>query len=149
MSESLGDKQRRFAKRFAELVLWAYDQGLGISYGEALRSDEQAEINAMGPDGRARLVSFLAPHFPTLARLIANNVGSGIRPTLHEMKLAHDFNLFAQNADGSWRWLDKGTEPEWMLVGKKWESMGADHCWGGRFRRGDANHVSILHEGLK
>jgi hypothetical protein len=146
MSESLGDKQRRFALRIADWMAWVFEQGYAITFGEGMRSDEQAEINALGA-GRKMLCQFIAPHWPELARRIANNTGSGIRNTLHEWGLAHDFNLFRRNARGDWEYVTDGDSPEWRLAGRHWETMGADHCWGGRF--GDGNHLSISHEGRK
>ena len=36
---TLGDKQRKFTKMIAELILFAYDQGYEITLGHALRCD--------------------------------------------------------------------------------------------------------------
>lgn len=142
MAETLGQKQERFSKAFALWTLEMVRRGYGVRMGEALRSDEQAEINALGPEGRKYLVAILMPHFPELARRIANNTGSGIRNSLHEIKLAADPQLFYQG-----QWISDGASEHWLRAGMLWESMGADHCWGGRF--GDANHLSISHEGRK
>lgn len=112
--ESLRQKQSRFAKSFAEFILWAYEQGYEISCGEFWRTPEQAALNA--------------------------KKGIGIKNSLHIDRLAADINLFK---DG--KWLSKTEDHK--LLGEKWESMGPDHCWGGRF--GDANHYSISHGGRK
>lgn len=123
MSESLGDKQRRFALRVSEWLTWVYAQGLAVTFGEAYRTPEQARLNAAS--------------------------GKGISNSLHTQRLALDVNLFRRNAAGEWEWLSAGSEPEWLLVGQRWESMGSDHAWGGRFSRPDANHISIAHNGVK
>lgn len=144
MPESLGQKQQRFALSYAKFVIRAHleNPGLSMRDGEARRSDEQAEINAMGAEGRAELVGFLMPHYPELARRIANNTGSGIRNSVHEISLARDQNVFMNGA-----WCPLGTEPIWEKLGVLWESMGPDHRWGGRFK--DYNHFSFEHEGRK
>lgn len=123
MSETLGAKQRRFALRISEWMAWVYEQGLAVTFGEAYRTPEQAALNA--------------------------KKGTGIATSLHTQRLALDVNLFRRNAAGEWEWLMKGTEPEWYLVGQRWEAMGSDHAWGGRFRRMDSNHLSIMHGGVK
>jgi hypothetical protein len=142
--ETLGEKQARFALSIARFIVQAHaeNKGLTVRLGEALRSDEQAEINAIGPDGRARLAAELQNHFPELARKIANNTGSGIRNSLHEIKLAVDVNVFMNGV-----WQSLGTEPIWAKLARLWESFGDDHCAGYRFK--DPNHFSISHEGRK
>lgn len=40
MSETLGQKQRRFSRMIAELILWAYDQGYEVTLGHALRCEK-------------------------------------------------------------------------------------------------------------
>lgn len=37
---NLGNKQRKFAKMIAELILWAYEQGYEVSLGHALRCED-------------------------------------------------------------------------------------------------------------
>ncbi|MCC7462082.1 MAG: M15 family metallopeptidase [Gammaproteobacteria bacterium] len=138
--ETLGAKQRRFSLLVAQWIVAVNKMGYAVTFGEAYRSDEQAEINAMGATGRADLVRLLMPHWPELARRIANNVGSGIRNSLHESRLAVDVNLFYGGT-----WISDGASPHWERAGKLWESMGG--TWGGRFR--DANHLSLEHEGRR
>jgi hypothetical protein len=121
VSESLGDKQRRFALRISEWLAWVYEQGYAVTFGEAWRTPEQADLNA--------------------------RTGKGIRNSLHTLRLALDANLFRRNERNQWEWISDGSAPEWQLVGRHWENMGADHSWGGRF--GDANHLSITHNGVK
>lgn len=65
---TLGEKQRKFSKMLAELILWAYEQGYEIAIGEVYRTPEQAALNA--------------------------KKGSGIKNSLHTMCLAADLNLF-------------------------------------------------------
>ena len=141
MPETLGQKQRRFVRLVNKLITFAHDNGYELSFGEAKRSDEQAEINALGTMGRAHLAVLLAQHdLRPLANAISNNAGSGIRNSLHENSLAIDLNLFK---DG--KYLSE-TEDHRQL-GEYWESLDDDCCWGGRFK--DGNHYSIAHCGKK
>lgn len=68
MTETLRQKQSRFAKDSARLILKAYELGYEITYGEAWRTDLQAAANAAS--------------------------GTGISNSLHKERLAIDLNLF-------------------------------------------------------
>jgi hypothetical protein len=135
-----GEKQRFFARLVGKLIEFAYAQGYELTFGEAKRTDEQSEINAMGPVGRDRLAFFIEDLFPVLAAKLRNNNGSGIRGSLHERSLAIDFNLFK---DGQYLAKSEDHEP----LGVFWESLDPLCTWGGRF--GDGNHYSITDGGLK
>jgi len=65
---SLGEKQRRFTELVGRLILWCYDNGYELTFGEAYRTPEQAALNAAS--------------------------GSGIANSLHTKRLAIDLNLF-------------------------------------------------------
>jgi hypothetical protein len=65
---SLSEQQRAFCLNVAKLIIWAYDNGYEFTFGEALRTPEQAAHNAQ--------------------------TGSGIANSLHLIKLAIDLNLF-------------------------------------------------------
>lgn len=65
---SLGEKQRRFTRMIADLIVYAYKNGYELTWGEAYRTPEQAAINAQK--------------------------GTGITNSLHCDRLAVDFNLF-------------------------------------------------------
>lgn len=143
VDESLGEKRDRFTR---ELAAWILDvaqlPGYALRLCEVLRSDEQAEINALGADGRKILVDYLMPRFPQLAAKIANNTGSGIRTSVHMSGLAADLQLFV---DGLWI-TDSGSL-HWIKIGEMWERRGKSHRWGGRFPKPDGNHISFEHEG--
>lgn len=141
MTESLRQKQSRFARQLPRLLDYAYALGYEVTLGECYRSDEQAEINAIGFSGRRALASLIRPAFPRLADKIANNTGNGIRQSLHTKRLAIDLQLFDQAGN----WLQD--EYAYRLLGEYWESLGADHRAG--FRFGDTPHYSIEHEGIK
>ena len=140
-AESLRQNQSRFARALPKLLLKAEALGYAVTLGECLRSDEQAEINALGEHGRERCAQVLEREFPLLAAKIRNNGkwANGIRDSLHCYKLAIDLNLF----DAQGRWIqDSGPYAE---LGAYWKSLGADHRYGGDF--GDTPHYSIEHGG--
>lgn len=65
---TLGEKQRKFTKMIALLILYAYERGYELTFAEAYRTPEQARLNAAA--------------------------GKGISNSLHLDRLAVDFNLF-------------------------------------------------------
>jgi len=128
---TLGEKQQLFVELEHKWVAYALQQGYKLRHGEG-------RIAALGADG-------------TSGRK-ADEVGTGRRVRVedreHMQKGAHytgigaDWNLFV---DG--QWLVTGNEPEWLNLGAYWESLHELCRWGGRF--GDANHISLEHEGRK
>ncbi|MEM8325646.1 M15 family peptidase, partial [Morganella morganii] len=65
---TLGEKQRKFTRMIADLIIFAYDNGYELTFSEAYRTPEQAALNAKS--------------------------GAGIKNSLHTQRLAVDFNLF-------------------------------------------------------
>lgn len=147
-TESLSAKQARFCLAIAQLIVWLNAKGYRVVFGEAYRSDEQAEINALGPVLRGLAAKLLQqePQFYALAvKLMNNGKTKGIRGTLHELKLAVDLLLFKDvNADGTPDYLTK-TE-DYREAGEYWETTFGG-TWGGHFN--DGNHFSFEHGGKK
>lgn len=141
MAETIRQKQSRFARQIPRLLDYAHSLGYAVTLGEVSRSDEQAEINAIGFSGREAVCRLIEHAFPLLAKKIRNNTGNGIRGSLHELRLAIDLQLF----DSSGRWISE--VGPYRALGEYWESLSPDHRWGGRF--GDTPHYSIEHEGVK
>lgn len=126
-----------------KLVPFALARGYRMTWGEAFRSDEQAEINGIGYTGRLRLVNLIKPVFPALAEKILNNgKAGGITRSLHQERLAIDTNLFK---DG--KYLTASSD--WKEIGEYWESLHPLCRWGGRFTNPDGNHLSMTFEGVK
>lgn len=147
MAETLGQKQERFSLLLAKLIAHIYESGYQVRLGEVKRSDEQAEINALGETGRSQVASLLRHgaagigSFNLLAAAILNNgKASGVRNSLHQQSLAADLNLFK---DG----VFLNSEADHYTFGVWWENQGPDCRWGGRFK--DGNHYSIEHDGVK
>lgn len=65
---TLGEAQRKFTAMIGQLIQFAYDHGYELTFGEAYRTPEQAQLNAQK--------------------------GIGISNSLHTKRLAVDFNLF-------------------------------------------------------
>lgn len=111
---SLSEKQRLFTQNIAKLIEFAYASGYGLTFGEAWRTPEQAALNAKR--------------------------GTGIAGSLHQLRLAVDFNLFK---DGTFL-----TKPEThAFLGAYWKTLHPLNRWGGDFKSRDANHYSMEHEG--
>ena len=140
MSELL-EKQFLLTESVGKLIAYAATLGYKIKLGEVLRSDEQAEINAIGFDGREAVAQLIERQFPLLAKKIRNNRGNGIRNSVHCLALAVDVQLF----DGSGKWLQEKYPYE--LLADYWESLSPEHKAGVRW--GDTPHYSIQFGGAK
>lgn len=114
---TLRQKQSLFVRLVARLIDKATEMGYELTFAEAYRTPEQAALNAEN--------------------------GSGIRNSLHTLRLAIDLNLFK---DGNYLSSSDSHKP----LGEWWEKQSTpEHkcCWGGRFK--DGNHYSIEHNGIK
>ena len=111
---TLREKQSKFARMVAELIQHATSLGYEVTFGEAYRTPEQADLNA--------------------------KKGSGIRNSLHTMRLAIDLNLYKNGV-----WMTKSEDHK--QLGLFWEGLGGS--WGGRFKKPDGNHYSLEHEGVR
>ena|SRR3990167_5151667 len=139
VAETLHDLQVRFAQMLADLIIWCHTYGYEVAFGEVSRSDEQAEINAMGFADREELCGMILARFPLLAEKIKNNgKAGGIRNSLHGLSLAADLKLFMNGV-----YLTR-TE-DYRPAGEYWEKQGG--TWGGRFS--DGNHFSLAYKGRK
>jgi len=65
---TLSEKQRLFTRLLAQLITWSFANGYELTFGEVLRTQEQAAANAAS--------------------------GKGISRSLHLIRLAADLNLF-------------------------------------------------------
>lgn len=138
---TLREKQTEFAFAVAGLLCEARSRGYAVTLGECYRSNEQAELNAIGLAGRARVAGLVRQLFPLLADAIKDNGNAGgIRNSLHGSRLAVDLNLFRNGV-----FLQR-TE-DYRELGEWWETQHELARWGGRF--GDGNHFSFAHNGRK
>lgn len=150
---ALRQTQSEFLFTFCtKLVPYAWQQGFELTWGEAKRSDEQAEINAIGLIGRQRVISLVSILFPKLAEALKNNgKNGGIRGSLHELGLAVDTNLFKGG-------LYLPNSEDHHPLGTYWKTLHPLARWGGDFTKivngktspaPDGNHYSFEWEGKK
>ena len=66
---TLGQKQRKFVRMIADLIIWAYDNGYELTFGDAYRD-------------------------PRLHGQMGWKVGYGAASSCHKIRLAIDLNLF-------------------------------------------------------
>lgn len=142
MSLTQGQMQRLFAVRLAELIHYINAKGYECSINEVKRSDEQAELNALGQGGRELIASACDKlGFKSLAAAIRNNgKNNGIRHSVHLLGLAVDLNLFK---DGKYLAMTD----DHRVFGEWWEKQEPFCRWGGAW--GDGNHYSFEFNGVK
>ncbi|HDR2889422.1 TPA: M15 family metallopeptidase [Enterobacter asburiae] len=91
---TLSEKQQLFTVLIAQLIIFAQDKGMRLTFGEAYRTPEQAALNAKS--------------------------GKGISNSLHSQRLAVDFNLFV-NGEYKTRTEDYRVLGEyWESLGGSW-----------------------------
>lgn len=91
---TLSQRQQAFTRKVAQLIIWANNKGYELTFGDAYRSQEQANKNAA--------------------------MGIGIANSLHTQRLAVDFNLFK---DGKYLTDTESYTPLgefWESIGGKW-----------------------------
>ena len=91
---TLGEKQRKFTRMIADLIVFAYDNGFELTFAEAYRTPEQAALNA--------------------------KAGKGISTSLHLDRLAVDFNLFKDGAYLSQTEDHRPLGEYWESIGGAW-----------------------------
>lgn len=128
----------------ALLVLEAERLGFRCAINEAFRSDEQAEINSIGEQGRLAVAKLVYNIFPGLSNALRNNgKAGGIKNSVHQLGLAVDLNLFK---DGVYL----QTSEDHATLGAFWKTLHPLARWGGDFRPNpDGNHYSFEYNGVK
>lgn len=115
----LVEKQKIFSTLVAALLTEAHRMGYGVTLGECWRTPEEAKRNA--------------------------DEGDGITHSLHTIRLAIDINLWVGTT-----WLTRSED--YRALGEWWEAQSFGEikcCWGGRFQKGDGNHFSVEHRGIR
>lgn len=137
----LGTLQRRHTLALAKLIEHINASGYECTWDEAHRTDEQAAINALTHDQRARVALLTKGEFPAFAAAIAASTAKGINHSVHRLRLAVDLNLFK---DG--KFLEDAAD--YLPFGAWWKSQNPDVArWGGDW--GDADHFSFEYQGVK
>lgn len=114
---SLGKTQREFTKCIGKLIIYVYSKGYELTTGDAYR-----DKRVHGDFGEKKSYS--------------------AAKSVHKLRLAMDLNLFLND-----KYITDGTCPEFIDLGKYWESLHPLARWGGRFK--DGNHFSFEYWGCK
>jgi hypothetical protein len=109
-------KQFRFSKMIAELVIWIYEQGYTVQKGDAWRSTDKLCVPG-GEEG------FEDDEKYSYQELLFYNKRSKVTYGKHNDRLAEDLTVYKDC-----KTLNK---EEYRPIGEKWETMGGR--WGGRF----------------
>jgi hypothetical protein len=133
----LSQAQEEFSLCLAKFVLWIYEQGWRVRWGEVWRTEEQAAIYA------TKDPSLLAQIERLLGLSKQLRPGAGIKSSVHRKKLAADLYLVIEGDSVTWNGDD------YKPLGDKWKSMHSLARWGGDFARRDAFHFSFEWNGVK
>lgn len=119
-----------------------------FALGETVRTDLQAEINAMSLAGRKELADYIQQGgWPSLAAIIRLNRGKGIRRTVHRIGLGLDLILYKYSESQPDKLIYCTNSKDYEWLGEHWETLHPLARWGGRF--GDGGHFSFTYEGIK
>lgn len=91
---TLGQKQRMFVRMIADLIMFAYEQGYELTFGDAYR-----DPRVHGKSGEKKSYSAAS--------------------SVHKLKLAVDFNLFVNG-----EWISTSDHVAWDELHEYWESIG-------------------------
>lgn len=141
---TLSQLRMDFTHLAAKLLLKAEELGYRVTLGEGYRSDEQACINSLGPQGRDAVARLIYGVFPSLAEALVNNgKAGGIKNSVHQLGLAVDINLFKGG-------VYLTSSEDHRALGEWWKSQHPLASWGGDFRpKPDGNHYSFEYDGVK
>lgn len=115
MSELL-QKQFKFSKMIAELILWIYEQGYTAQLGDAWRSTDKLFVPG-GAEG------FEDDEKYSYQELLFYNRKTKVTYGKHNDRLAEDLLI--------WKAFKQLTKEQYRPIGEHWELMGGR--WGGRF----------------
>ena len=147
---TLGETRRAFTGCIGKLITHIGDLGFVCQIEEAVRSDEQAALNALGDAGRHQLASLIGTdaRFHALTMAVLNHNGNGILMSNHRVGLAVDLSLF-KLAPGGTTWVYCTDTTDYEGIGSWWETQHALARWGGRFTHPDADHFSFEWNGVR
>ncbi len=119
---SLNEKQATFTLLVSQWTVWCFTNGYPVIRAEAWRPPEMIDLYVRR--------------------------GTGIRSSLHGLKLAEDYLRLLPGGGISWDIED------YRAPGERWKSMHPLARWGGDFTRRGSNgpdpfHVSLEHRGIK
>ena len=125
---SLSEKQQIFTKNIASLIVYADLLGIGLTFGEAQRTESQVLLNFYG---------YIVVKGGILGiQLKKSKKLSNTLNSQHLKRLAVDFNFFINGK----LTYDKHKLAE---LGKFWEGLHPDNRWGGNWNFTDTPHFEM------
>lgn len=116
---NLLEKQQAFSILIAKFLLACDRAGYQVTFGEAFRPQEMAEIYA--------------------------KEGKGVINSVHCLRLAFDLNLFKSGIFLTELEDYRAMGEYWESL----STDNYTTCWGGRFSKPDVDHFSFLHSGVR
>ena len=124
---TLREKQSEFLKNVAKMILWAFENGMELTGGELLRTNDQQLLYFEGYTLYKAGATLHLGKAPRKSKTLASN---------HIEKLAIDLNVFI---DGQY----KTDTDSYLQLGEYWKSLNAENVWGGDWTFNDANHFQM------
>ena len=106
----LKNTQYRFSEKLNELILWLYNNGYNVRYGDTWRSTDPLKCPSCD-----KLHSY--------QDLLFYNKRSKVKSSKHNDRLAADL-IIEKNGQNI-------PDAEWLEIGARWEELGGK--WGGRW----------------
>jgi len=131
---TLSDKQAIFARNISKLILWAWDEGIKVTLGEA---DRPKSMQILYFTGYRVELDGLTPV------LVKDKVRTKTMKSDHLMRMAHDLNIFV-DTDGDGDMEYTVAKEHTQKLGDKWKSMHPDNYWGGDWGW-DTPHFGMHH----
>jgi len=119
---NLSQKQQIFTKNVASLIAYADMIGIGLTFGDAYRSQSQILLNYFGY--KIEKGGFFG------IKLVKHRKLSKTLKSLHAKRLAVDFNFFI-NGKLTYKFKDV------KELGDFWETLHPENTWGGDFNKDD------------
>lgn len=118
---TLGERQRIFTLNIGKLILFAYEKGYELTFGEVTRPQSQVYLNYYGYDVKQSGSGIVLVKRPATSKTLQSR---------HVDKLAADLNVFSNDV-----LLSKPID--YKPLGDYWESLHPDNRWGGDWDRDD------------
>lgn len=114
----LSHKQQIFTSNIAKLIIKAQELNIGLTFGDAYRTQSQVLLNYYGYDVVRDNMKLI---------LERRNRNSNTLSSQHSKRLAVDFNFFL---DGKLTYRKKDLQE----LGDYWESLDKNNSWGGNWK---------------
>ena len=124
---SLSKRQQVFTKNVGKLISYANELGVGLTFGDAFRSESQMLLNYHGK----KVVNTVRGLELEDSKRVSWTMNS-----LHAKRLAVDFNFFI---DG--KYTNSGEQID--ILGAYWESLHPSNVWGGNWKNQDKPHFQM------